>query len=290
LDEFDIWRVRFSAHLGREKPELFGLLSGDKDPSREANVLFACQLLQFVGDDILTRYRRQMDCVQQGVDLYRAIVNHFSTAAPAEDPAEEIFLRGLRGLIRDKFSSLSDFMREAQSLLLNVERTSGDKCPSIERLLVVHALQQLCQGQYCPWAPTLMAKYRKALRATPSMQRLGDGISFQKLLEDVSEYTTPSSGSRDSLAAGRYSSRPRCDKCQRFGHTSDQCRSTSSGAGGQRPSHGKAAHVATVAAVHAAEYAEEEIDEHTGLPYGVYCGCSTTTACQVHRSQGRPRD
>lgn len=132
LDEFDIWRARFCAYLGREKPELFQFAHTDVQPDNTANTLFACQLLPFVGDDFLTRYRRQLNCVTQGVDLYRAIVAHFSSAAPAEDLAEEIFLRGL---VRDKFSSINDFMREAQSLLLTVERVSGEANSTLERTL-----------------------------------------------------------------------------------------------------------------------------------------------------------
>ena len=227
--EFKNWRMRLCGYLGREKPDLAVFLSGDQQPSQAVNASFACHLLQFLGDDVLELFGTQLDPIKAGVDLFRAIVGHFEAAAPPEDTAEEIFLQGFYRLKRDKFSSINDYMRETNALLLHVERTSGDKAPNLERVLVMHTLQQLCQGHYCPWAHGIKAKYVTAMREVPSLSRTG-AVSFQQLMSDVSAYT--SAGSSQSVPGSsdrRYESRTQCTKCKRFGHTADRCRGKQAG-------------------------------------------------------------
>jgi hypothetical protein len=222
---FDVWKARFQAHIGREQPSLFKFTQSLTDrPSAEDNSIFACHLLPFVADELITRYRHQLSVISQGVEFYRAICEHFTGAAPPDDLGEELFLRGFRGLFRDKFATVADFMRESQSLLLSVERATGNSAPAIERLIVMHTLQQLCVGSYCPWAPSLMAKYRSGLRESSSLNSIPEPFTLKQLISEVASHTTSEPGSRDSLAAGRYSTRPLCERCKRYGHHKEQCR------------------------------------------------------------------
>ena len=218
LAQFKLWRTRLTAFMVRTERPLAAFLTGADQPSRDTNMDFAVFILRFLGDDVIQLYDQgDIDASRHGVELYRAVVKHFESAAPLEDTAEEIYLEALPTLKRDRFPSISDFMRHTNNVLLRLERVSGGKVPNIERVLVILALQQLCIGNFCPWAPSILANYKRKMRETPNMSRV-DGVTFVKLMDEVSAYTTVAS------AAGRYVDRPKCTKCNRFGHKAEACR------------------------------------------------------------------
>ena len=135
---------------------------------------------------------------------------------------QEIFARELRSCYKDKFPSVPDFARHAQSVLQAVEVRAGQPVPSYERLMVLHVLTQLSINNFCPWAPALLANYRAAYRSVQLAQAVPEGYKLVDLVRTVVEHTAMYSGARD---AGRFTDRPLCTSCNRYGHVAASCRS-----------------------------------------------------------------
>jgi hypothetical protein len=224
---FKTWRTRLTAYFARTKPELAVYMSDsarDKAPSKEINTAFASHLLQYLDDDVLQQFEPQFqpsELFSVGVDLFRAIVDHFAASAPPEETAEELFLRSFPQLVRDKFPTLDAYMRASLNFLQTIERTSRAKAPNVERILIIgmHTLHQLCQGNYCPWAHAIKAKYLVAAREHTDLA--GVFRPFHELVAEVSTFTSAKDAQSDKRS---YDRRPQCTVCKRFGHLADRCR------------------------------------------------------------------
>ena len=260
LDAYDVWRARFSAYIIREKSELYAFLdpTNVKAPTAEQNVVFGSHLLPFIGDDVIKSFRRQIkNPVLQGVDLYRLLCEHFVSTAPAEELSEDIFLRMFPTLVRDRYPSVASFLQEVQ--LLHQQLTTVGAHPFLERVLVFHALVQLAGGgKYAPWAGTILAQYRIAVRAAkPGPSDAVAGVTMKKLMDDVSSYVTPSAGGTRDVQ--RYAERPFCSNCNSYGHPTTKCwgkkRSGGGSVGGSGPSVSHA-HVASVTKMPDGGYAD----------------------------------
>jgi hypothetical protein len=229
IDQFDVWLTRVTLFIQSEKPELEPLLDPDVASthaySPEAQQL-AALLIRFVQDDFFTRFRRQITVDRptkiNGAKFFYLIWDYFRSAAPMEELPEEMFTRGMRSCFRDKFRSVPEFVRAAQGILQSVQSAASSSLPVLERMMVLHVLTQLGINNFCPWAPTMLAEYRKAYRAHSSLDSVPKGFTLANVVETVIGHITVAPGARD-IHRGRYTDRPQCSYCGRFGHVEASC-------------------------------------------------------------------
>jgi hypothetical protein len=166
-----------------------------------------------------------------------------------------MFARGLRSCYRDKYRSVPDFVRAAQGILQSVQSAASSPLPMLERMMALHVLTQLGINNFCPWAPTMLAEYRKAYRLSPSPDSVPKGFSLADVVTTVIGHITVAPGARD-IHRGRYNDRPQCTFCGRYGHHEATCNTKKA----LPPAHKGAA---TGARVH--EVTADEFDYH-GYP------------------------
>jgi len=236
IDQFDTWLLRFRMYIQSEKPELSKLLEPDtaaQQPSSAETQQLAAVIIPFLSDDLLTRFRRQATSSSDrmsinGAKLFYLVWEYFQTTAPVEEIPEEMFTRGMRSCFRDKYPSVPEFVRAAQGILQSVQSAASSSLPVLERIMAIHVLSQLSINNFCPWAPTMLAEYRKAYRANPSLDAVPQGFALANVVETVIGHITVAPGARD-IHRGRYTDRPQCSFCHRYGHAEAACHAKKGG-------------------------------------------------------------
>lgn len=264
-DQFDAWLLRIRLHVQLDKPELLPLLDLDAESchnhSTDAQIL-AAVIFPYIADDLVARFRRQITSTGDrptinGAKLFYLVCEHFKAVAPPEELPEEMFARGLRSCYRDKYRSVPDFVRAAQGILQSVQSAASSSLPMLERMMALHVLTQLGINNFCPWAPTMLAEYRKAYRLSPSPDSVPKGFALADVVMTVIGHITVAPGARD-IYRGRYTDRPQCTYCGRYGHNEATCNTK------KAPTH-KGAATGVRAMVHEVTANDSEFDYH-GYP------------------------
>lgn len=229
-EDFQSWQTRIFLHLSAEHPDLasyFTTKKGEKPSTVESNQ-FASVLVPHLADDLFHRFRRDVissvDHISiDGFKLWDRVCTFFSNTSPLEEIPEELFGRHFRQCFRDKFPSVAAFVRAAHGIVQATESAASASLPVLERIMALHVLSQLSMNDFCPWAATLLADYRKAYRDSPALDSVPKGFTLNNIVETVIGHLAVAPGARDPFR-GRFTDRPLCSFCNTYGHTEDKCR------------------------------------------------------------------
>ena len=248
VEEFALWSLRFQSFAIQQKSELTPFFAPGADPARvvtkdyeSLSRLFSSYIISCVGDDVLVRFRQQIDLHTKGLVLYQRLVALFAEKKGEELCPEEIYLGALSLRLSSSASptAADTFLREILDVLPVVRRTR-ETFPFAERLLMHHVLHQF-SGRY-PWVAVMSPKYVTSLRAedvrTDGSTPLPADYTLQKLVDEmrshlrVSVSASPLSSSlRPPQAAsqGQGKSALDCTVCGRSGHVAAKCFDRKSG-------------------------------------------------------------
>lgn len=260
-DEFEMWKLRFMSTCIQSKQELYvffgsfsdastdGEAEGDSSskegvPSADTEVkrieafitknktnialarLFSAHLIAQLADNVLQRFRTQLDITLKGPVLYARLSEFWATSTKATQPSNEERLLAMlaKPLQASDAVSADAFLREIQEIL---HQQSTNIRPFVERLLLHHVLQQLsARRDAFPWSSTIVATYLDALRSDAVRKDPLSAIPETTSLAAVSEQIRVHVNAAHAAAQARNTmstSSSRCTFCGRTGHSASRC-------------------------------------------------------------------
>jgi hypothetical protein len=189
--------------------------------------LFSAHLIAQLADNVLQRFRSQLDITLKGPVLYHRLSEFWATSTKATQPSNEERLLAMlaKPLQAPDALSVDAFLREIQEILH--QQPSATIRPFVERLLLHHVLQQLsARRDAFPWSSTIVATFLDALRSDAVRKDPLAAISETSSLQAASEQIRVHVNAAHAAAQARNTmstSSTRCTFCGRTGHSATRC-------------------------------------------------------------------
>jgi hypothetical protein len=182
---------------------------------------FSSLFIASVNDDVLQRYSLQLDLKTHGLVCYRRLTEQFSFKVDVDPSAEEVLLQTLsKNLGRNPtMPAVDQFLRETVDTLGVFQRTADSSSgppPVVERLLVLHVIQQL---SVFPWAATVFSPFLSSVRSEEVRRQTTTPVSASVSLQAVVDKVRTVVSAQPSVM----SQQRQCTFCGRGGHTAAQC-------------------------------------------------------------------
>jgi hypothetical protein len=224
-DGFKMWRTRIFLHISSEYPQLAAYFpregKTDEPSAAESNQL-ASVLVPHLDDGLFKRFVREVipdgAYMVNGFKLWELVTAFFQNTTALDEIPEELFGREFRFSFRDRYANIADFVRDAQRIVQRTESAASASLPVLERITAIHVLAQLSLNDFCPWASSMLASYRKAYRDSPALDSVPKGFTLNDIVETVVSHLAASSDDH------RLSGRPQCTFCNWHGHVAEKCR------------------------------------------------------------------
>jgi len=228
IDQFELWEIRFVAFIIQTKPDLHSFLEVEFDSDEAVAAFikskaslarfFSALLISALSDDLIVRFKRQMDLKIEGLKFYRHLRSLWVKKMDLVSLEERLLLFLKKSVPLSDVDSVDAFMRESQDILHVMQQSQSKLVPFVERLVLHNILQRIPISTF-PWASTMAAEWNAYLRS-PEVRsnqetQVPEQFSIASLFEKVRFYTSPSYSQAKSTVV--------CSFCHRSGHKADRC-------------------------------------------------------------------